>query len=378
MRKKILILRYAAFGDYLYTLPVIQHFYDEGYDVYLHANRKGSYLFQGDPRISELTHHEPTSVPEKLQSETIEKIWNALVERIQPEIILNLSNSLENTCIADRELNPEAFNMPLEVRRKALKDNFFYGMPLWFAQLSPHQVAQQAIPTPYFQESELKWARGWRQFHKDHFVVVMALNGSTAQKRFPQAEGWAREILERYPDAVIFLCGDGLKQPFAFGNGRVYNTIGAPFRQVLLMARFADYVLGPETGLLVGAGMWKTPKTMLCTSSAVRQCVYPQENDFSLQADLECSPCYRAIYGQADCYKPFRDGLSECSYRFQKRKVMDAIDHIYQGLRYRSDADAALRSQPFRVPEVRPTFLRGPGQDRDVRPGVPGALPPAG
>ena len=45
----------------------------------------------------------------------------------------------------------------------------------------------------------------------------------------------------------------------------VHRSGRMPFRQALLMARYMDLVVTPETGLGIGAGAYGTPKIMLLT-----------------------------------------------------------------------------------------------------------------
>lgn len=376
-KSRVLILRYGAYGDHLYALPLYDHLLNDlRCEVHLHINPKGDELFRGDPRFKSISVFEPFTVPAgRRRNRAIDRRWKKAILDVQPNEVINLDHTLENTGVATRQV-PALFDAPLEERRKHLEERFFYGIPLDLANINPHLLPEGKVGSLAYQDWQIAWAQRWRKTHENQFVVLMVLRGTTLQKRFPLSKVIAEKILTRYPDAVLYLAGGHDSEPFTFNNGRVYNTVGiaSNFKQVLLMARYADFVIGPETGMLVGAGMWGTPKAMLCTSSSVFQCTHKQARDFSVQASIPCSPCMRAVYKPKDCLKFCRhlgDVLPPCNYHFDAERILDGIDLVHRKMRYVRDLDGELRTLPVRVPHVRPDLVERPGKKRHLRSGVP-------
>jgi|GEM_PF-4557235 len=351
---KSMILRYGAYGDLLYTLPIIDRMKAQGKDLYLHTGIRGMDVFKGDPRFASILLSNPAT------SEDMAAIIEKDILAVNPDEIVNLSGTMETSLIPGRE--DEAFHWPVEKRREAVKGESFYSLGLKVAGFD----RGEGCGTVAFTEDELAWGERWRDLHRDEFLVAMPLSGSNAQKRFPIAKALGRAILDRYPDAILYLIGGPKEKErkFSFGDHRTYPAFDTSFRQALLMMRYADYAVGPETGLMVAAGMWGTPKTMLCTSSSVFQCTDGQKNDYSLQATIPCSPCLRAIYKPEDCYHdhPYaNEDTTICNYKFGMEDILESIDVVYRTMRYRRDKDGEIRTQPVRVPELLPDLSRLPG-----------------
>jgi len=337
---KTLVLRYAAFGDWLYAMPTMRHLFEAGEDVYLHTNMKGYHIFLNDDRLKELSWFEPFTVPKEHQKSAIEGVWQALIDRIRPDTILHLSNTIEGMGLARKE-DPKYWKLSYNKTRKVLGRTPFAVMPLALYLGSERNAIKEIEDRGYapmaFTQEEIKWAEDWRDANMGRFIVLMPLHGTTLHKQFPQCRDWAETILKKYPLANVYIAGDGrgVNKPFGF-DGRVSNTIGAPIRQLMLMARYADLVIGPPTGLLTASVMWGTPRIYLATDASVRQLTYGSIHDFSIQSTTKCSPCNRAIYEPSDCFTPVRDsGLSECSYNFDKEEVMRRVDLIYEKLPWR-------------------------------------------
>ena len=354
---KSMILRYGAYGDLIYLLPLIDRMKADGKDLYLHTGIRGLDVFQADPRFQSILACNPAT------AEDWQEVINKDIETVNPDEIVNLTDTMEGTLIPGRE--QPSFHWPVEKRRKVTQGESFYSFGLKVAGYS----RGEGCGTVAFTEEELTWADRWRETYRDEFLVMMPVSGSNAQKRFPIAKELGREILFRYPDAILYLTGgpNEKHRSFSFGDHRVYPAFDTSFRQVLLMTRYADYVVGPETGLLAAAGMWGTPKTMLCTSSSVFQATDGHRNDFSLQAEIPCSPCLRAIYKPEDCYHSHvAEDETVCNYKFRMETILESINVVYRTMRYRREQDGKLRTQPIRVPELLPDLGRLPGASGTV------------
>lgn len=363
---KSLLLRYGAYGDLIYILPLVDRLVADGKEVYLHTGLRGLDIFRGDPRFKSILISNPGT------AEDLQAIIEKDIESVNPDEFINLTDTMEGTLIPGSEI--DSFFWTVETRRKFSKGEDFYSLALKVAGY-PAPRAFGECGTVAYANFELDWADRWRKIHEDHFIVMMPVTGSNAQKRFSIAKDLGKKILDRYPDAVLYLMGGrGDKdRAFSFGNGRVYPAFEISFRQALLMARYVDYVVGPETGLVVGAGMWGTPKTMLCTASSVFMATNGQRNDYSRQAALACSPCLRAIYKPEDCYHPqVVPDVNLCNFYFDQGEILDSIDLVYRQMRYRRDLDANLRTAPIRVSELLPDLGGLPDHAEPLRSGVHG------
>ena len=375
MGKKIYCVRYGAFGDLLYLLPTLGRLRANGNTLYLFSGQKGREIYGQDSRFGGLLFADEGFH----DIEGINKLLADDMDRVEPDEVINFQATLEGSLIF-QDANPP-YHWPVEKRRELNKDLSFYDLPMIVAEVQMPPPKLGECGSMAFTDMEVAWAESWREQLDGRFVVCMPLAGSMQQKRFVHAKSVAKSILDRYPDAAIFPLGDKgtlLLNSFSFGDGRVYYP-KSPYtlRQSILMTRYADFVIGPETGLMVGAGMWGTPKTILCTSSSINQCVGHQRNDFSIMAAIDCAPCLRAIYVPKDCGREkecLEDGTCPCNFKFDVGEILEPIDLVYRTMRYRRDKDAELRTEPFRVSGVRPDFVRHPKERGNIRPEVSRSL----
>ncbi len=333
-KPKLLLLGYRAFGDWIYTCSIFPELFKR-YEVYLECNTKGYMLFHDDPRFKKVAYFAEmdTTKPED-REEVFKARWAKLREQVQPDVEINLNGSLEIVCIAER-MQDELF-LPVGERRKIFGHNGFYDA-VWdrcSIPLDPNKFEPNGM---YFWPDQEEHVQKWRDKHKDDFVVIMPIAGSTAQKVNHAYKQMALAILEKYPNAFIYLAGDEACRPFGFEHPRVKGLFGndVDVKQIVHMTKYADMVIGPETFLLVAAGMFGTPKIILSTTSSVWQMAQYTKNDFSIQAPIHCSPCHRAIYYEGDCETPLVDAenkflATSCSKMFRVEDIINKVDYVYQ------------------------------------------------
>jgi hypothetical protein len=106
-------------------------------------------------------------------------------------------------------------------------------------------------------------------------------------------------------------------------------------RSSMLVTKYVDLVVAPETGMLNAAGCYNTPKIGLLTHSNKTNLTKYFANDYSMQAEIDCSPCHRMIYqhnAEKDCPKmDLGDGawLCACAGAFDPNKLLKRMEMIY-------------------------------------------------
>jgi len=332
MKKKLLLIAYRAWGDFLYTVPSLTILNRE-YDIYLETNWKIWNLVHNDPRFKHVSTFIYEKYPKEQWANLFVKRWKAVEDEIKPDKVINLNGSLEVHCIAENF--QEEFYLPHKERREHFGQRSFYDAVFERCGIEPPN--EPKLDELYYSPEEIKSVEDWRKREKNSFIIIMPIAGSTSQKVLHPFLEWTDKLLKRYPKAKIYLSGDNkCKLVVPKKHPRVKNLCGSdiPIKQNFLMTKYANYVIGPETGTLVAAGMWGTPKTMLCTTSNVYQCVKYHKNDHSIQAPIYCSPCHRAIYFDTDCEQMMGNVATKslypaCAKSFNLEYILPHIDMYY-------------------------------------------------
>lgn len=332
-KQKLLLIGYRAYGDWIYTCPVLPTLF-ENFDVYAEMNFKGEELFGDDPRFKEKNYFYFETFPREKFPEMAAEREKALIERIKPDHVINLNGSLEMACIARRE-QPEFFK-PVGDRRVIFGSNGFYDAVFRRCGVDvPNPLDLKGL---WFDPEHIKWGEEWSRKNADKFVIMLAVHGSSIHKQFRNWETVVHSILDKYPDALVYLVGDNGHAMGEFKHERVrpafFPTLN--FKQVTLMARYVDLVIGPETGLMVAAGMWGTPKIMACSASSVWQTTQYMRNDFSFQLPPACSPCHLSVFGIEDCENPTEEAGEKfplCVKQLPQDLIMERTNYVYQHLR---------------------------------------------
>lgn len=324
------MIGYRAYGDWLYTVPILTQLFDK-YEVHAEINQKGYELFHDDPRFTSLTVCEFEKYPQERLEGLLKERWAKIESELKPDKVLNLWRTLETECIAERYM--DEFFEDVETRRNIFGEKLFYDAIINRCLESGIDINIKSLEGLYFTGEQIEWAEDWRKSHVNDFVIIMPIAGSCMHKVWPGMPKFTYDILSRYPNAYIYLCGDPSVSHAQWDHPRIIKTCeDTPIKQIVLMAKYADYVIGGETGVVVAAGMWGTPKTMLCTASSIKQCCDKQTNDYSVQSSAPCSPCHRAVYTSADCemmVKQGEDYYPFCIDGFNYDDLIDTVKKIY-------------------------------------------------
>ena len=313
-------------GDHLFMTNVIKALDEEGWHITFEYNYKGRQIHAFNPRIDIHKAFEPIS------SEGIAK-WKSTIKRLkklqtQYDLYVCFSASLEHALIGE-EREAEYF-WPLHMRRAKNTNICYYDQSMRWAGLTDKKYMGRGGEV-YYPKGEHEFVKEYLKPYEDNFIILWGLRGSMWQKAvYPLAEDVCNEFIRRHPETIVFTTGDEFCKKWEWYNPNVLHKAGIiPFRQALLMTRYVDLVIAPETGLGVGAGIFGTPKILFLTSCSLKMVVGNDKNDYSLQSDAWCSPCTRAIYNTDNCDINPETKLPIC-VDFDKGKILDRMEEVYE------------------------------------------------
>lgn len=333
----IFIVAYRAFGDAIFSLPFIEHIREiypkEKYHIHADLNLKAEHIYHNHPAIDSISIYEPDGGDPETRWERAEERWRNIDNELHPVKVFNLQDTIERSCIANPE-QPEFFEWTNEQRaQKYSKTNFTLNHFEKFHMEPPPSIYAGYLGEIAYTDQEKEWAVEWRSKHRDDFVVIIPIAGTTAQKFIPYLEVVSHLITKDYKDSIIYLTGDGVDKSGSWFNERTIPAFKSSFRQIALMTKYADMVIGAETGIMAAAGMWGTPKIYFANTSSIYQLAHLTKNDYSVQSLAECSPCFKACYSTEHCPKTI-EKLPYCVVEFDYDQVNKNIKTIYQTNRF--------------------------------------------
>lgn len=326
-RKRALVIRYGAIGDAFVAASVFPLLKAQGYHITVNAHPKTHDVLRHDPNVDEWLIQETDFVP----NHALGPYWEGISKRY--DRVVNLSESVEGLLLT----LPGRLNHGYSYEaRRAIYDNINYLEHTHNIAAVPHNFSGARFhPT----EAEQQWAMSTRA-RKDGPVVVWCVHGSSYHKLYPWVDVVAAWLLTRTP-AHIVLYGDpdgGQKISQAILNtmandrcdmGRVVSIADKwSIRQSLTFARYADVIVGPETGPMNAMGMEDVPKVIYLSHSTEANLTKHWANTTTLLPDQErcpCFPCHRLHMNMDFCHlhKPTKTAL--CAASVSAERVFEAI-----------------------------------------------------
>jgi hypothetical protein len=293
-------------------------------------------LFRNDSRFKWVICWEPMELPpETRMSELINRTQNTTTEcEKQGWHHLPLLGSVEASCVIDDERSPMLDGSRFDIRERYHKGYYERHFEMAGVEMPDGWMHDNTIE---FSAKELALVERWHKKTEEFFKIAVTLGGSGINKVFPTwMESFCKNLIDELPFAVIYLFGDKdsatevweYPRTTSYVQGASDTMLG--FKQALLMMKHADYVFGPDTGLLTGAGMFGRPKTTLFTLAHKDQTVIHHRNDHSLQSQAWCSPCYTLAYSGAMCQKEHRyRSFPVCTDKFDLEALWGFIETEY-------------------------------------------------
>jgi len=315
-----------------------------GYDyVAFEYNTKGRSIHCYNPYIDEHIFFEPAEMPVALYPASYLKKRHAVVaENGKFDTVIDLDGTLERGYIAMEDMNE--YYMSSAYRRKK------YGVLNYYDKTTISAGFKDSIGTKgdlYFLQSEISFTEQiYKDKYADKFVIICNLSGTSKHKLFYNAETIIKEFLSRHSDAVCITMGDKLCEDIKFEGERIINQFGVyPFRQSMLMTKYANLVIGCESGLMVAATALGAPTIQLMTAANIKNHGGDFSNDYSLQSPCECSPCHKGPYEYIGC--PTFEYLGvryPMCIKFDINVVLNQMEKVYGNWRRKETVSSAEMS----------------------------------
>lgn len=320
---KVLVIRLGAFGDAVMTTGLLRELKKDGHHITYHISREGHEVLKHSPNVDKFIIEQSN----KKSMADFENYWNELGKGFDK--VINLSGTLENRLLKTKA--DEGYTWDHIKRHIACNLNYYNQ-----AMICGGYPDADPSPELHFTPLEHSLAKKFRKKYKDYFVILWSLSGSAQHKTWPFAE-YAAKALLKHPDVLILTVGDHICQLLEWRHDRTKNYSGHwPIRKSMIMTKYADCVVGTETGILNASAAYETPKVVILSHSSVENLSKHWKNCTSITPmDLECYPCHKLIYSRDECPLDPVLGVPMCTTQVHSRQVFNAIEEVYQKWRER-------------------------------------------
>ena len=317
----VLIARHGASGDMIHCTNLPRLFKENGYDfVGFSTGKKGINILKNNPFIDQIHYAELADFTRVLGLNYFDTRLSLIGRRY--DRIVNLNQIIEVGALAG-QFQKEYF-LDQETRNRMGGENY-YDISVRAAGF-PHLIGKYRGEL-YFSKDEEEVVSKDLAKHEGKFKLLINLSGSSPHKVFVQAREVIAKVRAKYPDSVIFTTGDDLSKGIDGDDSDVIKLSNKkPFRQVLLMAKYMDCVIGAESGMMVGASCHGVPTIQLMTAASIKNHCEYSENDYSLQSPARCSPCHKNPYDYWGC--PTKNNYPLCVF-FDTDIIMNQIERIH-------------------------------------------------
>jgi ADP-heptose:LPS heptosyltransferase/predicted SAM-dependent methyltransferase len=328
--KSCLVIRYGGFGDHIQATCVLPMLKEQGYRITYNGVASSNAVLRYNPYIDEFWLQEKDVIPMHELGPYFEVISRGF------DKVVNLTESVEKQFLAHPS-DPEIYNASPEERRKTIGRGNYYRHAIKLAGGDPK--AGNPRGELYLHLSEQGLCEQFRNKYRDKFLIVWCLAGSAMHKAYLHAEDVAYALLDAFDDLVIVTVGDMGSRLLEWEHERTICKCGRwDMRTSLIMTKYADLVISPETAVLNAAGCFDTPKIGLLTHSSKENLTSTFINDYSIQADIECSPCHKLVYIETvdkcpkacDEYGEELESLCACAAAFPPPVILDQVEYIYR------------------------------------------------
>jgi len=324
--KRAIVARLGALGDSIIITPVIQRLKDLGYYIILNTGNRGKKVFQDDPRIDEFVIYDENKVNPK-----IEQDWEKLKKDTPHDIFINFSESIE----VNLALHPNSpmYIYPKKERVKKCNRNYYEVTNEW------SKIEGCGLrPSLVFNDKQHKICKN--KIKPGRFNLLWCLSGSGNNKVYPWTDYVIGDLIKNYPDIHIITTGDEKCQILedfnkTFPEHNVTQLAGKMgIKESMLLTSYVDLVVAPDTGMLHASGCFDTPKIGLLGHTTKENITKHFINDYSIEADCECSPCFRLIYDfEVQCPLDVKTGAAWCMASISPQRLYNRIVEVINAKR---------------------------------------------
>ena len=316
MATKILITRLGAIGDMIMVTPLLRLLKQAGNHVTLNCKKYSKAVLKCNPYIDEFIVHDDSIPIEKLDAH-LDELARGYDRHI------NLTGSIENALLVTS--HQEESKWSHAKRHRELNRNYYDEMLVLGGRDEKGLNGEL-----YFSPVEKMRAREEMKKYKGKFVILWSLSGSSHHKSWPMAEQAARSFLDAYEDVVIITVGDDLCRLLEWEHPRTIQRSGKwILRKSLIMTKYADLVIGTETGILNAAGCFSTPKVILLSHSSKENLSKHWRNCTSIEPDVECYPCHKLHFSLGTCVLDKGTKTPICMTSVAPATVLNGIQDYY-------------------------------------------------
>lgn len=365
--KKCLVLRWGTFGDYLFTTPVLPLLKRDGWHITYSTGQRGLEVLRNNPNIDEFQVVERGSVKDlgryyaNMEGEYDRVInYNATIETkflFQPDLPWIYSpkrgwfrkeSRSGYWWFGDRD-DPEGdYYLSDSERRLKIGNQNYYR---YACALAGYPDEKNPRPQLFASDLERAMTAFFADKMRDRFTIMWALSGSGLHKMYPFSDAVILALLKDIEDLQVITVGDSsAKMIEQARHPRWIKRCGSwPVRDTMLLTERVDLVVSPESLMLNAAGCFATPKIGMLTHSGRKQLVDTFVGDYSMQADLPCSPCHKMIYpdNMKDCPQfSYPDGFEidacACCGAFDPADLYTRIISLYERWKERGTSPILL------------------------------------
>lgn len=317
------VIRTGAHGDGLMAGSILPQLRARGWTITLACNAAVHEALRADPHVDgfiRLPDHVKLAGDQLLD-------WHAALAR-RFDRVINLTWMVEGHLLP--EPHQAAYHFPA-VQRRALLSGSYLDAHHRAAGLEPAHAVRF-----YPDELEAQWARG-HAATLGPFALV-ALRGSGPHKWWPHWPHFIARLLAATTLQVV-LSGDAAAldleakvldalEGHGLPTGRVHSLVATgSIRRVMALARHADLVVGPETGVLNAVCLEPMAKVVLLSHSAPSNLSDDWVHAHAVRPPAgaaPCHPCHRLRHAAGDCPVHLATGAALCAGTIMPDQVLAA------------------------------------------------------
>lgn len=317
--KKVIVTRLGAIGDMVICTPIFPLLKKDGWHVTLHTTDYGKQLLKYNPYIDAWKMHDNKIGPTQL--EDYFKVLTVGYDRH-----INLCETLEGRFLKVH-WRDDYFKSKEELDKECAGNYYDYTL-----EVAGYPDVKGKNGELHFSPLELEWARDFiKKTAKGRYFILWSLSGSAIHKAYPYAEDVSNAFCQDHRDVVIVTVGDQFCELIEWEHPQVINRSGKlNIRKVLALTKYADLVVGSETGILNAAACFDTPKVIMLSHSSVENLTKYWTNCTNLVADVPCAPCHKLHYDMTYCTQESETGGSICMAGIKPHLLYEAIEKNYK------------------------------------------------